>query len=124
MFDDILILLGLSVVSLMLFRRVNIPAVLGYLLVGVFAGEHAFGWLHHSHGLEQIAEMGVVFLLFTIGLEVSIPRLIAMRNIVFGIGVVQVVASTLSTIAVGMYFGLTWQAAFAVGGADHHADVN
>ncbi|UCH40412.1 MAG: cation:proton antiporter, partial [Gammaproteobacteria bacterium] len=117
MFDDVLILLALSVFSVALFRRVNIPAVLGYLLVGLFAGDHAFGWLHHSHGLEQIAEMGVVFLLFTIGLEVSIPRLIAMRNIVFGIGVVQVVVSTLSTIGVGLYFGLTWQASFAVGGA-------
>ncbi len=117
MFDDVLILLALSVFSLALFRRLNIPAVLGYLLVGMFAGDHAFGWLHHSHGLEQIAEMGVVFLLFTIGLEVSIPRLIAMRNIVLRIGVVQVVVSTLSTIAVGLFFGLTWQAAFAVGGA-------
>ena len=117
MFDDLLILLALSVASVALFRRVNIPAVLGYLLVGMFAGDHAFGWLRHSHGLEQIAEMGVVFLLFTIGLEVSIPRLIAMRNIVFGIGVVQVLVSTLSTIVVGLYFGLGWQAAFAVGGA-------
>jgi CPA2 family monovalent cation:H+ antiporter-2 len=117
MFDDLLILLVLSVFSVSLFRRVNIPTVLGYLLVGIFAGEHAFGWLHDSHGLEQIAEMGLVFLLFTIGLEVSIPRLIAMRNIVFGIGVVQVVVSTLSTIGVGLYFGLTWQASFAVGGA-------
>jgi CPA2 family monovalent cation:H+ antiporter-2 len=117
MFDDVLILLALSIIGVTLFRKVNIPGVLGYLLVGMFAGEHVFGWLQHSEALEQIAEIGVVFLLFTIGLEVSIPRLIAMRNIVFGIGVVQVVVSTLSTIAVGLYFGLSWQTAFAVGGA-------
>ncbi|MBT8436733.1 MAG: cation:proton antiporter [Gammaproteobacteria bacterium] len=117
MLDNVLILLALSVFSVALFRRVNIPAVLGYLLVGLLAGDHAFGLLHDSHALEQIAEIGVVFLLFTIGLEVSIPRLIAMRRIVFGIGTVQVVVSTLSTIAVCLYFGLTWQAAFAVGGA-------
>jgi CPA2 family monovalent cation:H+ antiporter-2 len=117
MFDDVLILLALSVASVALFRRANIPAVLGYLLVGLFAGDHMFGWVHRSHAMEQIAEIGVVFLLFTIGLEVSIPRLIAMRNIVFGIGVVQVVLSTLSTIGLGLYFGLTWQASFAVGGA-------
>ena len=80
MFDDVLILLTLSIVGVMLFRRINIPGVLGYLLVGMFAGENAFGWLHHSHALEQIAEIGVVFLLFTIGLEVSIPRLIANRT--------------------------------------------
>ena len=117
MFDDVLILLAFSVISVALFRQVNIPAVLGYLLVGLLVGDHAFGWVHHSHAIEQIAEIGVVFLLFTIGLEVSIPRLFAMRNIVFGIGVVQVVVSTLSTIALGLYFGLTWQASFAVGGA-------
>ncbi len=117
MLTEILILLTLSVVSLAIFRRFDIPAVLGYLVVGLLAGDRAFGLLHDSHALEQIAEIGVVFLLFTIGLEVSIPRLIAMRNIVFGIGVVQVVVSTLSTIAIAMWFGLGWQAAFAVGGA-------
>lgn len=117
MLDDILILLFFSVVSLALFRRLDIPAVLGYLLVGLVAGEHALGWIHRSHVMEQIAEIGVVFLLFTLGLEVSIPRLIAMRNIVFGIGVAQVVVSALSTTLLGLWFGLSWQAAFAVGGA-------
>ena len=117
MFNELLILLILSVLSVALFKRLDIPSVLGYLLVGMLAGDRAFGLLHDSRALEQIAEIGVVFLLFTIGLEVSIPRLIAMRNIVFGIGVVQVIVSTLSTIVIAMWFGLTWQAAFAVGGA-------
>ena len=71
-------------------------------MVGLLAGDHAFGWIHDSHAIKQIAEIGVVFLLFTIGLEVSIPRLIAMRKIVFGIGVAQVIVSTLSTMAVAM----------------------
>ena len=117
MLDDVLLLLILSVVSVAIFRRIDIPAVLGYLLVGLFAGEHALGWVHHSHAMEEIAEIGVVFLLFTIGLEVSIPKLIAMRNIVLGIGFAQVVVSTLSTIAIGLWMGLTWQIAFALGGA-------
>ncbi len=117
MLNDILLLLILSVVSVAVFRRVNVPAVLGYLVVGLLAGNRAFGLIPDSHVIEQIAEIGVVFLLFAIGLEVSIPRLIAMRNIVFGIGLTQVVISTLSTLAIGMMFGLSWQAAFAVGGA-------
>jgi len=117
MLNDILLLLILSVVSVAVFRRVDVPAVLGYLVVGLLAGNRAFGLIPDSHTIEQIAEIGVVFLLFAIGLEVSIPRLIAMRNIVFGIGLVQVVVSTLSTLAIGMMFGLSWQAAFAVGGA-------
>lgn len=117
MLNEVLILLFFSVIGLAVFRRLNFPSVLGYLVVGMLAGQHALGLIEHSHAIEQIAEIGVVFLLFTIGLEVSIPRLIAMRRIVFGIGSVQVVVSTLSTIAVGMWLGLSWQAAFAVGGA-------
>lgn len=117
MLNDILLLLILSVVSVAIFRRINIPAVLGYLVVGLLAGDRALGLIPDSHAIEQIAEIGVVFLLFAIGLEVSIPRLIAMRNIVFGIGLTQVVISTASTLVIGMAFGLSWQAAFAVGGA-------
>jgi CPA2 family monovalent cation:H+ antiporter-2 len=118
MLNEILIILILSVVGIAVFKLLDIPAVLGYLIVGLLAGKHAFGWIHNTHVIEQIAEIGVVFLLFTIGLEVSIPRLIAMRRIVFGIGVAQVIVSTLSTMAVGMLVaGLSWQVAFAVGGA-------
>jgi len=118
MLNEILIILILSVVGIAVFKLLDIPAVLGYLIVGLLAGKHAFGWIHNTHVIEQIAEIGVVFLLFTIGLEVSIPRLIAMRKIVFGIGVTQVIVSTLSTMAVGMLVvGLSWQVAFAVGGA-------
>ncbi len=117
MLNEVLILLFFSVIGVAVFRRLNFPSVLGYLVVGMLAGQHALGLIHDSHAIEQIAEIGVVFLLFTIGLEVSIPRLIAMRKIVFGIGSVQVVVSTLSTIAIGMWLGLSWQAAFAVGGA-------
>ena len=116
MLNEILILLFFSVLSVAIFRQLNFPSVLGYLLVGMLAGQHTLGLIHDSHALEQIAEIGVVFLLFTIGLEVSFPRLIAMRSIVFGIGSVQVVVSTLSTIAIGIWLGLSWQAAFAVGG--------
>ena len=83
MLNEVLILLFLSVISVAIFRRVNIPAVLGYLVVGLVAGEHAFGLIHDSHAIEQIAEIGVVFLLFTLGLEVSIPRLIAMRTLAY-----------------------------------------
>jgi CPA2 family monovalent cation:H+ antiporter-2 len=117
MFNELIIILFFSVVSVALFRRLDFPSVLGYLLVGMLAGGHAFNWIHDSHAIEEIAEIGVVFLLFTIGLEVSIPRLIAMRSIVFGIGSIQVLVSTTSTIALGIWMGLSWQAAFAVGGA-------
>ena len=89
MLNEILTILVLSVIGIAVFKHLDIPAVLGYLVVGLLAGKHALGWIHDSHAIEQIAEIGVVFLLFTIGLEVSIPRLVAMRNIVFGVGVAQ-----------------------------------
>ena len=117
MLNQVLILLFFSVLGLALFRRLNFPTVLGYLVVGMLAGQHALGLIHHSHAIEQIAEIGVVFLLFTLGLEVSIPRLISMRRIVFGIGSIQVLVSTLSTMAIGLWLDLSWQASFAVGGA-------
>ena len=90
MFHDVLveipILLSLSVFSVAISKRIDIPTVVGYLLVGMVASQVAFGWISNSHALGQIAEIGVVFLLFTLGLGVSIPRLIGRRRIVFGIG--------------------------------------
>jgi CPA2 family monovalent cation:H+ antiporter-2 len=115
--NQVLLLMAFSVVSVAVFRRINLPSVLGYLLVGMLAGHHAFDWIPASSAIEQIAEIGVVFLLFTIGLEVSIPRLKSMRGIVFGIGSVQVLVSTLSTLVLGLVLGYGWQVAFAVGGA-------
>lgn len=115
--NQILILLFFSVLSVALFRRINLPSVLGYLLVGMLAGNHAFNLIPESTAIEQIAEIGVVFLLFTIGLEVSIPRLMSMKGIVFGIGTTQVLISTLSMIGLGLLLGYSWQISFAVGGA-------
>lgn len=115
--NQILVLLFFSVITVSVFRKINLPAVLGYLLVGMIAGEHSLGLIPQSEAVEQIAEIGVVFLLFTIGLEVSIPKLLAMKNIVFGIGLAQVLVSTLSSMLLGMALGHSWQVAFAVGGA-------
>lgn len=114
--DQILILLGFSVLSVAIFKQLNLPSVLGYLLVGMLAGHHAFGFIPESEVIEQIAEIGMVFLLFTIGLEISIPKLMSMKRIVFGIGFIQVLISTISTIALGLWLGLGWAASFAVGG--------
>ena len=115
--NQVLLLMAFSVVSVAVFRRINLPSVLGYLLVGMLAGPNAMAWIPASGAIEQIAEIGVVFLLFTIGLEVSIPRLMSMRGIVFGIGTIQVLVSTLSMLALGLWLGYAWQVAFAVGGA-------
>jgi len=115
--NGILILLTLSVAALAVMRRFNLPSILGYLVVGVVAGEHAMGWIPHNHSIDFIAELGVVFLLFTIGLEVSISHLLAMRKTLLGLGGSQVLLSTLSTIVIVQWYGLSLEAAIAIGGA-------
>ncbi|MGF1547729.1 MAG: cation:proton antiporter [Thiotrichales bacterium] len=70
--SQILILLSLSVISVVALRRLHLPPVLAYLFVGMLAGPHALGWVPHSELLHLLAEIGVVFLLFMIGLEFSL----------------------------------------------------
>ncbi|MDO9598098.1 MAG: monovalent cation:proton antiporter-2 (CPA2) family protein [Azoarcus sp.] len=111
----VLLLLAAAVVLVALFRSVNLPPVLGYLLVGAVVGPHALNLVQESAGASHLAEFGVVFLMFSIGLEFSLPRLFAMKRIVFGLGAVQVVASIVLTTLLGRVFGLGWVASFALG---------
>ena len=115
--NDGLILLALSVIVVWTLKRIQLPAILGYLFVGLVVGPYALGWLPESNTIQLLAEIGVVFLLFMIGLEFSISRLIAMKTTVFGLGSVQVIISTLSGGAIAWMTGIGWQAALVVGGA-------
>ena len=113
----ILLLLAAGVLAVVVSRSLGLPAMLGYLLVGAIVGPHALGVLADSVSAHRLAEFGVVFLMFTIGLEFSLPRLFSMKRIVFGLGVAQVVL-TLAVVAVGaMVWGVSWQASIALGGA-------
>ena len=113
----ILMLLGASVVSVILFRRLNLPPVLGYLLVGALIGPHAFNLVEGFSGAQHLAEFGVVFLMFSIGLEFSLAKLYAMKRIVFGLGFLQVLATLLAVTGIVTGLGLSWQAGVALGGA-------
>jgi CPA2 family monovalent cation:H+ antiporter-2 len=113
----ILLLLGSSVVTVVLFRRINLPPVLGYLLVGTLIGPHALNLVEGFSGAEHLAEFGVVFLMFSIGLEFSLPKLYAMKRIVFGLGFLQVLVTLVTVTAIVLGFGLSWQAGVALGGA-------
>jgi CPA2 family monovalent cation:H+ antiporter-2 len=112
----ILMLLGASVVTVILFRRLNLPPVLGYLLVGTLIGPHALNLVAGVAGVEHLAEFGVVFLMFSIGLEFSLPKLYAMKRIVFGLGFLQVLLTLVVVTAIAIGFGLSWQAGVALGG--------
>lgn len=91
--ESTVILLAVVVTITTLFRRLNIPAIVGYILVGVLVGPHLLAWISDSQSTRDLAEYGVVFLLFTIGLEFSLSRLLAIRSIVFGMGALQVVTT-------------------------------
>ena len=113
----ILTLLGASVVSVILFRRLNLPPILGYLLVGALIGPHAFNLVADVAVVQHLAEFGIVFLMFSIGLEFSLPKLFAMKRIVFGLGAVQVMLTLLAVTGIAMLAGLSWQAGVSIGGA-------
>ncbi|SFM58847.1 monovalent cation:proton antiporter family protein [Rugamonas rubra] len=120
-----LLLLGSAVLGVVAFRMLHLPPMLGYLAVGILIGPHALGLAEENEASHTLAEFGVVFLMFSIGLEFSLAKLMAMRRIVFGLGMAQVGL----TIAATMLFGwaiasqlpaslhLGWQASFALGGA-------
>jgi CPA2 family monovalent cation:H+ antiporter-2 len=112
----VLLLLGASVLAVVIFRRFNLPPVLGYLLVGSLIGPHAFNLMQDIKSAQALAEFGVVFLMFSIGLEFSLPKLYAMKRIVFGLGLLQVTLSMILITVLTMLFGVGWQLGIALGG--------
>ena len=88
--DTTLVLLSCAVLGVVAFRMLNLPPMLGYLGVGILIGPYALGWAQESAATHQLAEFGVVFLMFSIGLEFSLPKLISMRRAVFGLGLAQI----------------------------------
>ncbi|MDZ4201331.1 MAG: cation:proton antiporter [Gallionella sp.] len=112
---QILLLLGVAVAVVVAFQRLRIPTSLGYLLVGVILGPHTAGPTVYVAEFKTLAEFGVVFLLFTIGLNFSLPQLHALRHQVLGLGTGQVVFTTAAVAIVTWMAGLPVAAAFVIG---------
>ncbi|MEK7207005.1 MAG: monovalent cation:proton antiporter-2 (CPA2) family protein [Pseudomonadota bacterium] len=115
-FHSILILLGVAVVLVALFRYLQLPQILAYLCAGIIVGPYGMGWIPDLEGTRYLAEFGLVFLMFTIGLEFSLPRLIAMKHIVFGLGGAQVFISCVVFGFVAWSLGVSPQGAIVIGG--------
>src|SRR5258706_3106522 len=113
----ILVLLGCGVFVVAACRLSRLPPILGYLLVGMAVGPHALAWVPDTGETRQLAEFGIVFLMFSIGLEFSLPQLKAMRRAVFGLGLAQVTITTIGAMLALHFIGYGWQAGFALGGA-------
>ena len=112
---DIVILLFTTVITVVVCRRIQLPPILGYLFVGVVVGPFAMGWVNSEESIHFLAEMGIVFLMFSIGLEFSIPQFMAMRKTVLGIGGLQVTLTGVILGSIGMALGLDWIIAFILG---------
>lgn len=105
----------ISLAVTLIFRKLRLSIILGYLLVGALLGPHALGLIHNSVYAKNLAEFGIVFLMFTIGLEFSLPKLLALRYSVFVIGTLQVLLTILITTVCGIFLGMTKLAALTVG---------
>ena len=116
MFVSLIIILTSSLVVISLFYRLRLPPVLGYLFVGLIVGPKAFGWVDDSEALPLLAELGVVFLLFSLGLEFSLSKMIALRQVVFGLGSLQVLVSGAVLGALLMLAGVPTTPALLLGG--------
>ncbi|MBA2654446.1 MAG: cation:proton antiporter [Gammaproteobacteria bacterium] len=114
-FNSIIIILFLVVAILVLFRRAKLPPIFGYLFVGSLVGPHAFGWIRDVKNISQLADFGVMFLMFTVGLEFSYTRLRKMKSQVLSLGSIQVILTTAITTIIAMWLGMTFQEAIIVG---------
>ncbi len=115
--DGVLLVLAASAVAVMLLRRIGLPPILGYLVVGILMGPHVLGVVPDDATIHTLAEVGVVFLLFTIGLEFSFSSFVSMRGTVLGLGGAQVLLSGLAGVAVAHWLGMDLVASLIVGGA-------
>jgi CPA2 family monovalent cation:H+ antiporter-2 len=113
----ILVLLGASVVVVVVCRQARLPPVLGYLVVGIAVGPHAIGLVQDAPATHYLAEFGVVFLMFSLGLEFSLAQLRAMRRAVFGLGFAQVAITTLAGTVTLVLASFGWQVGLVLGGA-------
>ena len=126
--DLTLLYLCAAVISVVACRLLHLPAMLGYLFAGVVIGPNALALAKDSAVIEHLAEFGVVFLMFVIGLEFNLPKLMRMRRLVFGLGLGQVVLTLLGALLFNLALGfalkhlgyrwqLSWQTALTLGSA-------
>lgn len=114
---EFLLLLFLAVLNVAIFRRLYLPAILAYLFTGVIIGPVWLDLFSDFHGIELLAELGIVFLMFSLGLEFSLPKLLKMRHWVFGLGGAQVFICSVAFFYVALLCGLSWQQSLVVAGA-------
>ena len=112
---ELTVLLGASVLFVMIFRRLGLGAVLGYLIAGAVVGPFGLGLVGGGEEKMQVAEIGIAMLLFLVGLELNPTRLLRLKREIFGLGLAQLVV-TAAALAVGLWLvtGFTTSAIVAL----------
>ncbi|GJE19251.1 monovalent cation:proton antiporter-2 (CPA2) family protein [Methylobacterium marchantiae] len=111
----VLTFLSAAVIGVPIFRLIGQSAVLGYLVAGVVIGPFGFSLIAEPETAVSVAELGVVLLLFIVGLELEISRLISMRRDIFGLGTAQLILCTMVLAGAGTLFGLSPAASLVIG---------
>jgi len=112
---DLVIIFGLSIAVLFTCHKLRVPATVGFILTGILAGPHLLGLVKAIHEVEMLAEIGVILLLFTIGVEFSFANLLQIRQSVLVAGPIQVAATCLAGLFLGLQFGKTMGEAVFIG---------
>ncbi len=113
---DGVVMLGFALVFVLLFRRLGLGATLGYLVAGAVIGPQVFALTGEAEGKIAIAELGIVLLLFVVGLELAPQRLWRMKKEILGLGLAQVLlCGAALTVAIGLLTGFSWPASIALG---------
>ncbi|MCR9050566.1 MAG: cation:proton antiporter [Phaeodactylibacter xiamenensis] len=113
--QDLLIFMGFSAIVVYALQRIRLPSILGFLVTGILIGPHGLGLVSESEQIELISEIGVILLLFVIGMELSIKHLASIKNTVFIGGSLQV-GLTVLVAGSGYYFlGNSWEESLFVG---------
>ncbi len=113
----IVLLLGIAVLTVSASRRLHFPPILGYIIVGIIVGPSGFGWIEKEENISLLAEFGIVFLLFAIGLEFSLAQMMSMRKQVFGLGTAQVLTTASVIYLIGWLAGLDTNTNIVIAGA-------
>jgi CPA2 family monovalent cation:H+ antiporter-2 len=113
--SNIVIIFGLSIAVLLLCHRLHVPAIVGYLLTGVVAGPHGFRLITGPCEVELLADVGVVMLLFTIGIELSLKSLVRIKRPALIGGPIQVVLTMAAASLISRELGLSWRESIFIG---------
>lgn len=112
---DVLIIFTLSTLVNFLFTKIKIPTLVGYLLTGIVAGPFLLDLIHSPHEIELMAEVGIIILMFTIGMEFSLKHLLKIRQVVFLGGFLQLILTAVITMFIARAYQMNWRGALFIG---------